>query len=454
MSADPTEPRPRSPGLSTQQIFATDRNPPPALFDEGDVDCLGTEDLPLDAYLSAEFARREVDKVWMRCWQMATRSESLRRAGSQVVYDIADRSVVVVRDRERRLRAFVNSCPHRGTRLVDVDSRAQRIRCPFHALTWTLDGRVDRWPCAWDFAHVAPGTFALREVRVAEWNGFVFVNFDATAPSLEEHLEDLPRHFERWPLDQRYTAAHVGRILDCNWKIALEAFLETFHVIGIHPEAMPYFGDANSQYDVWQGRRHYSRMINPSGIISPHLSTEPDPVRTLAAASVTGLCPGHPLADGETPRQRIADHVRALHRERAGADLDHYADSDLVDVIEYNLFPNLVLFGGFASPLAYRARPHGDDPGRCLFEVWMLLPFAAGSEPPEPAPFRLLGPGESFASVPELTFYGPVLDQDADAMPLVQRGMRASLKGTATLTRYQEIRIRHMRRTLADYLDR
>jgi nitrite reductase/ring-hydroxylating ferredoxin subunit len=452
MASDPTERRPRSPGLSVQQIFALDRRPPPDLFREGDVDFVGTGELAFDAYLSADFHRREVEKVWMRCWQMATRSERLRRPGTQVVYDIAGRSVVIVRDREQRLRAFVNSCPHRGTRLVDADSRSQRIRCPFHALTWTLDGRIDKWPCAWDFSHVEPERFALREVRTGEWNGFVFVNFDPDAPPLDRYLEDLPRHFERWPLDERYTAAHVGRVLACNWKIALEAFLETFHVVGIHPEALPYFGDANSQYDVWQGRRHFSRMINPSGVISPHLSVEPDPVRTLAAAASTGICPGHALAAGETPRQRIADHVRALHRERAGVEFDHYADSDLVDVIEYNLFPNLVLFGGFASPLAYRARPLGDDPGQCLFEVWMLLPFAKGSEPPEPAPFRMLGPRENFSSVPELTFYGPVLDQDADAMPLVQRGMRASLKGTATLSRYQEIRIRHMRRTLAEYL--
>lgn len=446
--------RPRCPGPSTRDILNTDHRPPPAILGESGTDFLGHADLPMDAYLDAGFHQREVDKVWKHCWQMAARSEVLRESGACVVYDIADASALVVRGRDGQLRAFINSCPHRGTRLFDQDGKTLRIRCPFHGLTWTLDGQIDKWPGAWDFDHIDPDAFHLHPIPVAEWNGFVFITFDEQAPPLTSYLEDLPDHFAHWPLDARYTAAHVGKILQCNWKIALEAFLETFHVVGLHPESLPFFGDANSQYDVWEGRRHYSRMINPSGVISPHLSTEPAPQRVLAAASAFGLCHGDPLDDGETPRRRIADSVSQMYQTANGIDLSAYSTSELVDVIEYYLFPNLILFGGFNSPLAYRARPCGNDPDRCLFEVWLLPPLAPDTEPPPPAPMRMLQEDERFGDVAELSYFGPVLDQDADAMPLVQRGMRASRKRATTLANYQEIRIRHMRQTLADYLAR
>lgn len=447
-------PVPRCPGISTKEILAQDRNRPPPLLGEGTVDFLGDDDLPLDAYLSADFHRNELDKVWSRCWQMAARSETVKKAGAQIVYDIGDQSAVIVRAQDGKLRAFVNSCPHRGTRFADGENRALTLRCPFHGLTWALDGTVDHWPCAWDFRHVEPSNFNLSEIQLGEWGGFVFVNFDRNAAPLTDYLEDLPEHFARWPLEQRYTAAHVGKVMHCNWKIALEAFLETFHAVGLHPESLPFFGDANSQYDVWAGRRHYSRMINPSGVMSPHLRGDRSDARIVAAAARFGLCAGHPLAPSETPRQRIAQSLRAYYTQQQGLDLSTYSDSETIDVIEYNLFPNLIVFGGLGSPLAYRARPFEHDPHRCLFEVWLLVPFPEGTAPPEPAPYRFLTANERFGDVEALRYYGPVIDQDADAMGLVQRGMRASVKGKTTLGNYQELRIRHMRQTLADYLAR
>lgn len=455
MTVPDRSPAARCPGLSTREILMSDHRPADPLLAESGIDFIGNDDLPMDVYLSRACSQAETAKVWKRCWQMASRGELLREPGSHIVYDIVDESAIVVRGRDGNLRAFVNSCPHRGTRLLDGDGGGGvRIRCPFHGLTWTLDGKIDKWPCSWDFRHVDPADIALSEIPVGEWNGFVFVSFDRDAPPLTDYLEDLPTHFARWPLDARYTAAHIGKVLDCNWKIALEAFLETFHIVGLHPEALPFFGDANSQYDVWEGRRHYSRMINPSGVLSPHLGSEPAPARVLAAAARFGLCSGDPLAEAETPRQRIASEVRSAIADASGVDLSGYSDSEVVDVIEYFLFPNLVMFGGFASPLAYRARPHGDDPGKCLFEAWLLPPYAPGTTPPPPAPYRLLAEHERFGDVAALGVFGAVLDQDADAMPLVQRGMRSSAKGRITLGSYQEIRIRHMRQTLADYLSR
>lgn len=442
------------PTPNTWDILCSDARPAPELLAPGPLRRLDSRPLSLDVYRSPALHRQEVDKVWRRCWQMACREDELAEPGAVVVYDVAELSALVLRDGEGRLRAYANSCPHRGTRLCEANGRQQQLRCPFHGLSWELDGSTRALPCAWDFSPEARAALHLQALPVEAWGGFVFVCFDEQAGPLADYLEVLPEHFRRWPLERRFTAAHAAKVMDCNWKVVIEAFLETFHVLGIHPQALPFLGDVNSQYDVWPGVRHVSRMINPSGVPSPHLEGRCPAQRTVDAAAEFGLCGPGPLQPGETPRGRIVAHLRATIAGQLGVDLETFSDSEVVDVIEYNLFPNLVLFGGFGSPLAYRVRPWGDDPGRCLFEVYMLLPVPEGAAPPPPAPQRWLAADEPFAAVEALSYFGPIIDQDADLMGRVQRGIGASAGGHSALSDYQEIRIRHMRATLDNYLGR
>jgi len=464
----------RCPGPSTQDIQAADTHPAPPLLRESSTTSLGSADLSIDAYTSYAFHRREVDKVWRRCWQMAGREDTVREVGSYLVYDIVDDSVIVVRGADGKLRAFINSCLHRGTRLCqsedevrgETHAKLQQIRCPFHGFSWALDGALKTLPCAWDFPHIDAATFNLPEIKVDCWDGFVFVNFAEHTPSLQvstlqvptlqEYLGDLPQHFARWPLQRRYTAAHVAKRLHCNWKVVIEAFVETYHVSGVHPQSLPFLGDINSQYDVWPEQPHYSRMINPSGVASPHLANS-SPQRLLDAAAEFGLCPPHVLQSDETARGFIVDNLRRVNEERLGIDLSAFSDAEVLDVIQYYVFPNLMPFGGFSSPLVYRVRPDGDDPQHAYFEVWLLLPFpqgevAEGGTPPPAAPLRVLAEHENFADVEALSYFGPILDQDAALMPRLQRGLRSSAKGSVTLANYQEIRIRQMRQTLARYM--
>lgn len=442
----------RSPGPSTQAIEAADCKPAPELLHEAPAAALGSDNLSIDAYIDHDFHRREIDKVWRRTWQVACREEVVRETGSYAVYDIVDDSAIIVRGADGVLRAFVNSCLHRGTRLCDGHGRQQQIRCVFHGFSWQLNGELKTLPCAWDFPQVDAATLHLPELRVDCWGGFVFVNFAAEGPTLAQHLGGFPHQFERWPLDRRYTAAHVTKRIGCNWKIVIEAFLETFHVSGLHPQSLPFLGDVNGQYDVWPDQPHYSRMISVSGVASPLLGAQVSQQRVLDAAAEFGLCTPRQLQPGETARAHIVECIRALTEQRLGIDLSGYSDAEVVDVIQYYVFPNFTVFGGFGSPLAYCMRPDGDDPHHSIFEVWLLLPYPEGSEPPKPAPLRALGEGENFGDVAELSYFGPILDQDAVAMPLVQRGLKSSARKKIVLANYQESRIRHMRETLDKYL--
>lgn len=447
--------RNRCPGPSYQEILDRDAVAPPAVLRESSAEPLGEDDLPIDVYLSPEQHRREVDGLWRRVWQIAGRVEDVANPGDSFVYDVADDSLVVLRTRSGALRAYHNACLHRGTRLREEAGRLDRIRCPFHGFTWSLDGELADVPCRWDFPQIEDARFRLPEAKVATWCGFVFVNLDPDCGPLEEHLESLPRHFERWPLDERWVAARVERRVPCNWKVAVEAFIETYHIVGVHPANLPFFGDANSQYDVWPGQRHVNRMLNASGVPSPHVRHELSEQRVLDVAARFGMArPGTQVEPGGTARAALVQASRARLEHGLGFDTRAFSDAEVQDVIQYSLFPNVVLFGGLGSPLFYRARPDGNDPGSCLFEVMLLLPVAPGAAKPAPFPKRWLEPHEKWSDVPELSFFGPVLDEDQEIMPRVQRGLRAARKPGVTLALYQESRIRHFRRTLEHYVPR
>ena len=142
-----------------------------------------------------------------------------------------------------------------------------RLRCPFHGFCWHLDGALKRVPSPWDFPQIEADEFGLPEARVGRWGGFVFVTMDPEAPSLEDFLGDLPAHFERWDLENRYTEAYVEKLLPCNWKIAQESFMESFHVASTHPQVAVATADSASQHDMFG---NWSRAITPRGYPSEH----------------------------------------------------------------------------------------------------------------------------------------------------------------------------------------
>ena len=145
-------------------------------------------------------------------------------------YDIAEISILVVRVGPDEIKAYYNACLHRGRRLRSAAGRVSELRCPFHGFCWHLDGALKRVPSAWDFPHVDAEQLRPRPRCASVVGRFRLHHLDPDAEPLEDFLGALPEHFERWDLENRYTEAHVEKLLPCNWKIAQESFMESFHV--------------------------------------------------------------------------------------------------------------------------------------------------------------------------------------------------------------------------------
>ena len=160
-------------------------------------------------YTSREFHELEKAKLWPRVWQMVCREEHIPHAGDFYVYEIVDKSLLVVRQADASIKAFYNSCLHRGRQLATGSGHATQLRCPFHGFTWHLDGQLKEIPCRWDFPDVKDHDCALPEVHVGTWGGWVFINMSAQPEPLAKYLGPLPSHFANWGLDHSYLGAHV-----------------------------------------------------------------------------------------------------------------------------------------------------------------------------------------------------------------------------------------------------
>ena len=438
-------------GLSYQELLDTDTHPVPEVLRETARRDLGSRDVPVERYTSRAFHDLEVERLWKRVWQMACREEELPAVGDHVVYEIASLSVLVIRTAPDTIRAYHNACLHRGRLLKERDGSCSELRCPFHGFTWSLDGKLVSLPSAWDFPHVDPEKFALPELRVGTWGGFVFVNMDPACEPLSEYLAGLDRQFARWPLERRYKQAHVAKRMRANWKTVQEAFMEAFHVVATHPQLLPGIGDTNSQYDVYE---NFSRAITPNGTPSPELDRAPTEQQIFD--SVTGRRASDKslmeLPPGTTARQILATGAREMLRWACGSEyVDSLCDAELVDSFYYTVFPNFHPWGAF-NRIVYRFRPDGDDPDNSIMEVMFLAPYREGEKPP-PAPIHWLGPDDDWTLAPELGPLAHIFNQDSFNLPKVQRGLHALQKPGVTLANYQETKIRHFHLLLEKWLD-
>lgn len=441
-----TQPRrqDRSPGVTYQELLAADSKPVPAFMrDEGESD-FGSDDIPAHYYFSAEVHELEKQHIWRRTWQFACREEVMPDVGDTEIYDIAGISILLVRVAPEEIRGYYNACLHRGRQLRDKPGPAHELRCQFHGFCWALDGELKHVPAQWDFPHVTPDGFRLPQVQVATWGGFVFVNLDPDAPPLMEYLGRLPEELDRWNFDQRYTQAHVAKVLPCNWKVAQEAFMESFHVITTHPQLLSAIGDANSQYDAFG---NVSRAMTPRGTPSPHLNFEPTEQEIFDSMMGLGIddAPVQELPDDARARVVVASATRQKLSEVLGSFADQLSDAECIDSFFYTAYPNFHPWGAY-NRICYRFRPNGNDPESSIMECLILSPFT-GERPP-PAPVKWLGADEHFLDAPELGPLARVFFQDEYNVGWVQKGLHTLVEHKQGLTfgLYQETKIRHFYR--------
>ena len=233
------------------------------------IECAWT--LPSRLYTDPAVLELEKEKIFHRTWQMVgdTRhpcgdSEgSPRTLGDPECYltaDVVGEPVVLVRDSAGELRAFSNVCRHRAGPIAEGAGCRKTFRCAYHGWTYTLDGRLIGTPDVEGMEFFDRTAMGMVPLGLAAWNQFLFVNLDRQAPPLAAFLEDISDQAQRFEVGQFEFAERRDYVLECNWKVYVDNYLEGYHIPIAHPGLMQEID--YSGYRVLT-RRYSSQQIAP-----------------------------------------------------------------------------------------------------------------------------------------------------------------------------------------------
>ena len=210
----------------------------------------GARTMPQRYYVGDEVFAAEQDRIFAQSWLCVGRGAELAEPGSYKLQAIGADSVLILREKSGALRAFHNVCRHRGTRLCEAErgTLGQTIQCPYHAWTYTLDGRLIGAPHMQEVAGFDKKEYSLVRVALHEWEGFIFINMAPSPEPFEKVYAPLLARFARFNLGGLRIARRIEYSVKSNWKLVLQNYNECLHCPTIHPQlsrVLPYTSGAN-----------------------------------------------------------------------------------------------------------------------------------------------------------------------------------------------------------------
>jgi len=217
--------------------------------------------LPSTWYFDAGHHRRELDAIWWQEWLCVARESEFAQPGDFRIVRVGGQQVLITRTTSGSLRAFHNTCRHRGSLLCETAAgqfAQQRIVCPYHAWTYSLEGELLRTPRKPDAEGFGAEDHSLYPVLLETWRGYVFINLaEQASTSLASMIAADCAALARWPLEKLSLAHQEAHTVECNWKVFWENFLECYHCPNVHQDLcrlVPLYGEGlNSPDDLPAG---------------------------------------------------------------------------------------------------------------------------------------------------------------------------------------------------------
>ena len=347
-------------------------------------------DIPAGRYVDPRFYELEQEYVWRKSWLLAAHIDEIPEPGCYMLWENAGQPVVIVHAESGVVNAFYNTCSHRGAPVVtEASGKSRRLTCQYHGWSYDHEGALRGIRDPADFRDFDMSCRGLKKVRCEQLGNLIFVNFDPAAPPLLTWLGPIADEWEEFQLGNCRLASRKIFDLDCNWKVAMEANTEVYHVRSVHPNTIAPILDDRRNVNTFYVNGH-GRMIAPT----------PQGKSSLGAVPVPSKMPEIPTA-GEIARTCTQS---------------------------YNLFPNWV------SPLSQFAIPpllfwpNGID--KCRLETWTMAPQWSDGQKPD---LWTVNDGEDLCQV---------LMEDIQFGEKIQRSMRSHAFTGVPLS-YQEARIYH-----------
>ncbi|MGH7202630.1 MAG: aromatic ring-hydroxylating oxygenase subunit alpha, partial [Planctomycetaceae bacterium] len=212
--------------------------------------------LTADEYTSAAQFRQEMERLILPAWQLVGTTAQLPRDGDYFTFELFDRPLIVWRCGET-IRAFLNVCPHRFSRITSRESghTGERLTCQYHGWEYDCEGQTRKIPDARSFRPMSKGALCLKTYRTETCGQLIFVNFDDDPPPLAEFLAPHYETTRRLFSEDRRMFERVDIEVAANWKIKVENAMESYHVDQIHPQTFGRIPEAEACFhefgDMW-----------------------------------------------------------------------------------------------------------------------------------------------------------------------------------------------------------
>ena len=210
---------------------------------------LGTKPVPTEGCYSEEQFNLEKEKIFKKVWWPGGRIEEIPNKADYKVRPLpfADTSVIIMRGDDGRIRAFHNTCSHRGNSPIDPESwdrhgnaRNGYFRCRFHGWVYNSRGELMQVPDEERFFGLDKSEHGLTPIACDVWNGFIFINVDPSpSQTLADYLGDIGKHLSGFPYDEVTHVYRYWTVINANWKICADAFQEAYHAPNIHAGTFP-----------------------------------------------------------------------------------------------------------------------------------------------------------------------------------------------------------------------
>jgi len=434
-------------------------------------------------YLDPGFMELEYERLWSKVWQVAARIDEIPQVNDFTTYEIGDQSVFLVRIDEDTVKAYHNVCPHRGTALAEGAGTFDHgnIICPFHGWRWDTEGENQYVLSREEFrdGKLCNSDVALKSLNCVVFAGFVFINFDRDCIPFDEFIAPIRHLLEDLNIAEMRHYWWKSISIPANWKVAQEAFFETYHVPATHPQLEENAADFiygeeiegefaaynhhHVDYETFP-RGHGRFFAGPNtpmqGKVQP--VQQVDPVDAMAARLqllVDGMdaqvlqddvdllrtLRGKPIPEGSSLG---AEYIRVLYEDAAAKQRPMpKASPEILGMWggEVFIFPNVMILPQAGNAMIYRVRPVGNDPDRSTFEIFSTrtLPAAAERTRAEITPVDDVSDPKQVLQIPR---------QDLGNLRRIQKGLHSHSIKQIWLASHHEKIILGMHRELDRYL--
>ncbi|MEE8296105.1 MAG: aromatic ring-hydroxylating dioxygenase subunit alpha, partial [Sphingomonadales bacterium] len=203
------------------------------------------QSLPAWIYSDPDFFELERSQIFMKTWQLVCHVSNIPNPGDYFTFDLLAELVFAIRGMDKEIRTFHNVCRHRATKLLKGEAgNCQRIKCPYHAWGYDLEGNLKNVPFERDFVDFKKEDHGLHPVEMEIWQGFVFIRFGGDGPAVSETMKPYTRDIEKHRLEEIEPLDRVTiRPRKANWKTVIDNYVDALHIEVAHDGLTGLFGN-------------------------------------------------------------------------------------------------------------------------------------------------------------------------------------------------------------------